>query len=91
MSCQWLPFHNNSGLIHPMVTLRLQKGSYFRLHAKEVGQKSLGLVLAGLSKDIYVYIECINSLKMSQKFPLLGNQKEHKRCLKIWLSDTSLN
>lgn len=33
------------------------------LHAKEVRQNSLGLVLAGLSKDIYVYIEYINGLK----------------------------
>lgn len=55
MSCQWLPFHN-SGLIHPMVMLRLKKVFISWLHAKEVGQKSLCLVSAGLPEGhIRVY------------------------------------
>lgn len=69
MSCQWFPFHNNSGLIHPMVTLRLQKGIYFRLHAKEVGQKSLGLVLAGLSKG-YICVYRMHKQSQDVKIPV---------------------
>lgn len=88
MSCQWLPFHN-SGLIHPMVMLRLKKVFISWLHAKEVGQKSLCLVSAGLPEGhIRVYRmhkrsqRCKNSYCMEKR----RNTRDVLKSGAVWIT-----